>query len=394
MSVTAIIPAGGAGLRMGLHIPKQFYCLAGRPVLVHTLEAFHKIQDISDIIVVVPEDHIASTQAMLKEYGLSRVSAVVAGGRLRQDSVKAGLREVREGTEFVIVHDGARPLIALALIKKCLAEARKSGAAMAAIPVKDTLKEVGDDKIIMHTVDRSTLWQAQTPQVARTKQLIKAFAAAEQTSFIGTDEASFLENISQPVKIVEGSEKNLKITRPEDLLIAEAILMDEEKISPLCTLQKIGHGYDAHCFAEQRLLVLGGVTIPHSMGLLGHSDADVVTHALCDAILGALGEGDIGKHFPDSDPKFKNISSIVLLEHVVKLASEKDCKVSNADITVIAQKPKLTPYFSAMKENLTAACGIPRENINLKATTTEHMGFTGREEGISCHAVVLLQTGR
>lgn len=375
---------------MGLNIPKQFHPLAGRPILIHTLEAFHQVEDITDIIVVVPEDHISATEAMVKEHNMDRVSAVVAGGILRQDSVKAGLREVQEGTEFVVVHDGARPLITPALIQDCLDEARRNGAAIAAIPVKDTLKEIDSNKMIRRTVDRSALWQAQTPQVARTEQLIKAFTTAEKNSFVGTDEASFLENIDQPVKVVEGSERNLKITRPEDLLIAEAILMDERKSSSPYPLQKIGHGYDAHRFAEARLLILGGVTIRHSMGLRGHSDADVLTHAFCDSILGALGEGDIGVHFPDSDPQFKNISSIILLEHVVQLAAERGYRISNADITVIAQKPKLTPYFSAMKDNLAAACGIPRESINLKATTTEHMGFTGREEGISCHAVVLL----
>jgi len=392
MSATAIIPAGGAGHRMGLNIPKQFYRLAGRPVLVHTLEAFHKVKAISDIIVVVPKDHISSTKEMVKEYDLNKVSAVIAGGKLRQDSVKAGLSQTPSNTEYVVVHDGARPLVSPSLIQSCLEAAQESGAAMAAIPVKDTLKEVDGDKNILRTVDRSALWQAQTPQVAHTEQLKEAFAVAERTSFIGTDEASFLELISQPMRVVEGSEKNIKITRPEDLLIAEAILMEEEKISTPHTFPKIGHGYDAHCFAKERKLILGGITIPHPLGLLGHSDADVLTHAFCDAILGALGQGDIGSHFPDTDPQFKNISSILLLEHVIQLAHKKGYLVSNADITVIAQKPKLAGYFPAMKENLASACNIKPDQINLKATTTEKMGFTGREEGISCHSVVLLQT--
>jgi 2-C-methyl-D-erythritol 4-phosphate cytidylyltransferase / 2-C-methyl-D-erythritol 2,4-cyclodiphosphate synthase len=391
MSATAIIPAGGAGHRMGLNIPKQFYRLAGRPVLVHTLEAFHKVKDISEIIVVVPKDHISSTKEMVKEYDLNRVSAVIAGGKLRQDSVKAGLSRVSSNTEYVVVHDGARPLVSPGLIQSCLKAAQESGAAMAAIPVKDTLKEVDRHKIILRTIDRSILWQAQTPQVARAEQLKEAFAVSERTSFIGTDEASFLELICQPVRAVEGSEKNIKITRSEDLLIAEAILMEKEKTSAPQTFPRIGHGYDAHCFAKERKLILGGITIPHPLGLLGHSDADVLTHAFCDAILGALGEGDIGSHFPDTDPQFKNISSILLLEHVVQLAHDKGYMVSNADITIIAQKPKLAGYFPVMKENLASACNTKPEQINLKATTTEKMGFTGREEGISCHSVVLLQ---
>ena len=377
---------------MGLNTPKQFYRLAGRPVLVHVLEAFHKVKDISDIIVVVPKDHISSTKGMVKEYHLNKVSDVIAGGKLRQDSVKAGLSRVPPNIEYVVVHDGARPLVSPSLIQSCLKAAQESGAAMAAIPVKDTLKEVDRNKNILRTVDRSTLWQAQTPQVALTEQLKEAFTVAEKTSFVGTDEASFLELISQTVKIIEGSEKNIKITRPEDLLIAEAILMEKEKISVPHTFPKIGHGYDAHCFAKERKLILGGITIPHPLGLRGHSDADVLTHAFCDAILGALGEGDIGRHFPDTNPRFKNISSIILLEHIIQLAHEKGYIVSNADITIIAQKPKLASYFPAMKEKLASACGIDPEQINLKATTTEKMGFTGREEGISCHSVVLLQT--
>ena len=262
---------------------------------------------------------------------------------------------------------------------------------MAAIPVKDTLKEVDGYQTIMQTVDRSSLWQAQTPQVVLTSQLRKAFETAEKTTFVGTDEASLLELISQPMKVVEGSEKNIKITRPEDLLIAEAILMEEKNTPAMHIFQKIGHGYDAHRFAEKRALVLGGITIPYALGLQGHSDADVLTHALCDAILGAIGEGDIGTHFPDSDAQYKNISSIVLLEQVSSLAERKGYRVSNADITVVAQKPKLAVYFAGMKEKLAAACSINTDQVNIKATTTEKMGFTGREEGISCHAVVLLQ---
>ncbi|MCB2184472.1 MAG: 2-C-methyl-D-erythritol 4-phosphate cytidylyltransferase [Desulfobulbaceae bacterium] len=372
--------------------PKQFLELAGLPLLVHTVRAFEQIPEICVIIIAAPADHLEQTRSLAEKFNLHRVQ-VVTGGKLRQDSVLAGLKHVPPECEFVAVHDGARPLISPELISRCLTQASKGCAAMAAIPVKDTIKDVGENHIIRRTVDRETLWQAQTPQVVQTDTLKKAFAVAEAESFIGTDEASFLELINEEMTVVEGSEQNIKITRSDDLLIAEAILMKRNRNSlpqPLVQ-QRIGHGYDAHRLVADRPLILGGVTIPHTTGLLGHSDADVLTHALCDAILGALGQGDIGKHFPDTDPQYKGISSLKLLSHVMDLAREKGFALSNADITVIAQQPKLSHHFPAMKKNLAAACGVEENALNLKGTTTEKMGFAGREEGIAAHAVVLLQ---
>ena len=372
---------------MGLGAPKQFTQLDGVPMLVHTIRAFEQLDAIGLICVAAPQNHLDETRSLLKKFQLTKTQ-VVAGGKLRQDSVKAGLSHIPPEYDLVAVHDGARPLVSPDLIGRCLAKAAKTGAAMAAIPVKDTLKEVGKDLIIRRTIDREHLWQAQTPQVVRTDILKNAFAVAEKQSFIGTDEASFLELIDVPMSVVEGSEKNIKITRPDDLVIAQAILMKKDNQPILRT----GHGYDAHRLVENRELILGGVTIPHATGLLGHSDADVLTHALCDALLGALAEGDIGKHFPDSDPAFKNISSLKLLENVMSLVRSKGYRLLNADITIIAQKPKLSPHFPAMKKNLSKACQADQGAINLKGTTTEKMGFAGRQEGIAAHAVVLLQT--
>ncbi len=386
MYAAAIIPAGGIGKRMGLGSPKQFYELAGVPILVHAIRAFEQVADIQLIIVAAPQNHLADTEQLVEKFHLHKTK-VVAGGKLRQDSVRAGLAHVPEECQFVAVHDGARPLVSPELISACLDHAGLHGAAMAAIPVKDTIKEVADN-VVLRTVDRNALWQAQTPQVVRTDIMRKAFAAADEQSFIGTDEASFLELIGEKMTVVEGSEQNIKITRPDDLLIAESILMQKKEKN---TGMRVGHGYDAHRLVEGRSLVLGGVEIPHTTGLLGHSDADVLTHALCDAILGALGSGDIGKHFPDSDPAYKGISSLKLLENVADLAGDKGYVLSNADITVIAQQPKLAPHFPAMQENLAVACRVELDCINLKGTTTEKMGFTGRQEGIAAHAVVLLQ---
>jgi 2-C-methyl-D-erythritol 4-phosphate cytidylyltransferase/2-C-methyl-D-erythritol 2,4-cyclodiphosphate synthase len=377
---------------MGSGTPKQFTCLGGIPLLVHTIRAFEHVAAITVIIVAAPADYLQHTRQLIEQYGLRKVK-VVTGGKLRQDSVKAGLAHVPPECDFVAVHDGARPLISPELIRACLKAAQKNGAAMAAIPVKDTIKEVTADQFIVRTIDRKILWQAQTPQVVRTDTLRKAFAAAAERSFIGTDEASFLELINVQMSVVEGSEQNIKITRPDDLLIAEAILMKKKQHSKPLPAQsfRIGHGYDAHRLVADRPLILGGIEIPHPTGLLGHSDADVLTHALCDAILGALGAGDIGRHFPDTDPSYKNISSLKLLAQVVEAANKQGYTLGNADITVVAQAPKLAPHFPAMREKLAAVCRADQSAINLKGTTTEKMGFTGRKEGIAAHAVVLLQ---
>ncbi len=390
----AIIPAAGIGKRMGLSMPKQCYELGGKPILAHTLQRIGQADSIGSIILVVPSDHKDWAERLVQEYQLAKVTQVIAGGEHRQDSVQAGLTALPDNIELVLVHDGVRPFVELSVIENCLAEAQRSGAAMVAVPVKDTLKVVSSDKIIEQTVDRSGVWQAQTPQAAKVSLLKKAYEeAAKQKDFIATDEAALLERINIPVKVVEGSEKNIKITRPEDLILAKAILMESQMDK---TVQqdgnnfRTGYGYDAHRLVSDRPLVLGGVTVPHEKGLEGHSDADVLTHALCDAILGAAGLGDIGQHFPDTDQQFKDINSLKILGQVAALAAEKGMMLHNGDITIVAQKPKLSPYFATMQNNLAAACGADPDTINIKATTTEGMGFAGREEGMAAHAVVLL----
>lgn len=369
---------------MGLDHPKQYHHLAGVPILVHTVRKFVESPCINKIVVVVPSDRVDSTITLLASYALTEDTLqVIAGGKRRQDSVKAGLDSLRNDVEIVLVHDGARPLLSRDLIDRCYEAAVSHGAAIAAVPVKDTLKKSGTDTCILHTVNRENMWQAQTPQAARLALLMSAYEAASNKDV--TDEASLLELAGISVHLVEGDETNIKITRPGDLIIAEKIMRQD---SPSL---RIGHGYDAHCFAENRDLILGGVTIPFEMGLAGHSDADVLTHALCDAMLGALGTGDIGAHFPDTDQNLKNIYSIELLKQVSSLTKKQSFSLSNADITIVCQKPKLAPFIPKMEKILAEACGVEYEQINVKATTTEKMGFTGRMEGISCHAVVLLQ---
>jgi len=386
IKTAAIIPAAGFGTRMESSLPKQYLKLAGLPIIIHTVRAFLAAGVVDIIVVAVPPERIAETVDLFHDHGLDNAAVrIIAGGRRRQDSVKAGLDALPSDTGIVLVHDGARPLVSTELIRECLAATIENGAAIAAVPVKDTLKKAAADKLIEATIDRTSLWQAQTPQCARYELLQRAFAENQDRDV--TDEAMLLERAGIPVALVDGSEKNIKITRPEDLVLAEMISSNQP---PRPAVMRIGHGYDAHRFADNRDLVLGGLTIPHDKGLAGHSDADVLTHALCDAILGALGEGDIGRHFPDSDQAYENIYSINLLTEVIALAVSHGYAISNCDITLVCQAPKIAPHIDKMKEIIGNTCKIPPDAVNIKATTTEKMGFTGRKEGIACHAVVLL----
>jgi len=386
ITAAAIIAAAGFGTRMESDCPKQFLQLDNAPILIHTVKAFLQNDHIDQIVVVAPADRIKQTLEILTNHiGQHYRISVVPGGRRRQDSVQAGIDSLDETVDVVLIHDGARPLVSQPVIDRCYEAVITSGAAIAAVPVKDTLKKGDQDSTVISTVERENLWHAQTPQGAYKKLLLKAFSELGKRDV--TDESSLLELSGIPVTIVEGSETNIKITRPEDLILAEQIMQKKTEAA-----LRIGHGYDAHRLVRDRKLVLGGITIPHSFGLAGHSDADVLTHALCDAILGALGEGDIGRHFPDTNEQFSNIYSITLLEKVMLLTTSRSFSLANADITMVCQAPRLTPFFEDIKNLLAKTCGVTTHNINIKATTTEKMGFTGREEGISCHAVVLLQS--
>ncbi len=375
-----IIPAGGIGRRMGLDRPKQFADLGGAVVLRRTVAVFMEMGDIARVVVVLPSSWLAAGRESLAGFD-SRI-CFATGGETRQDSVAAGLAEIPAEVEVVVVHDAARPLVSPAIIRACVVAARRDGAAMVAVPVKDTLKRVSGVRV-EKTVDREGLWRAQTPQAARFDLFTRAFARAERDGFVATDEAAVFEHDGIGVTVVNGSETNLKITRPDDMAIARSL------VSPGGGM-RIGHGYDAHRLKKGLALVLGGEKIAWDMGLVGHSDADVLTHAVCDAILGAVGGGDIGHHFPDNDPAYKGISSLRLLADVARLAAVKGFAVVNLDVTVIAQAPKLMDHMAAMRTNLARVLAVAEDRVNIKATTTETMGFCGRGEGIAAHAVVLL----
>ncbi|MGR0482789.1 MAG: 2-C-methyl-D-erythritol 4-phosphate cytidylyltransferase [Candidatus Electronema sp. V4] len=379
-----IIPAAGSGSRMGTAQPKQFLGLAGMPVLARTVRVFLDHPKVDAVIAVLPPEQLQSGAALILPF-LSPAQqdklGFAAGGATRQQSVRNGLAALPADIGQVLVHDGARPLVTAAVIDRCLAGIAEHGAVIAAVPVKDTLKEAAGGTVL-RTVDRERLWQAQTPQGASRVLLEQAFRQAEADGFVGTDEASLLEHASIPISVVMGSGRNLKITQPEDLALAAALLREEDSI------MRIGHGFDAHRLVAGRRLILGGQEIPYHLGLDGHSDADVLVHALMDALLGALGEGDIGRHFPDSDEQYRGADSCQLLARVMALVRAKGMRLLNADITVICQRPKLAPHMAAMQAQLCAICGT--EAVNIKATTTEGMGYAGRGEGISAHAVALL----
>jgi len=382
MKTVAIIPAGGAGTRLKSHVAKQFLLLDGLPILVHTLKVFQESKEIDDIIVAVPPDELVSIrQELIEKYCLTKVIATVAGGYQRQDSVRNCLEAVIGDCDMVVIHDAVRPFVTEELIRQVVEAARITGAASAGVKAKDTIKETTEDNNVWATVPRHNLWLTQTPQAFKLELLKEAYKKAYDEKFYGTDDASLIERIGKEVKMVEGFYVNIKITTREDMMIADALMKKGSKIS-----LRTGFGYDSHRFAADRKLILGGVEIPFEKGLYGHSDADALIHAICDALLGAVGAGDIGRHFPDNDPQYKNISSMILLEAVKKIIEARGFSINNIDATVVMETPKLAPYAAQMVSNIASALNIAKTAVNIKAKTNEGMGFAGRNEGIAVFA--------
>ena len=373
MHLAAILVAAGTGSRFGADTPKQFLTLRGEPVIRHAARAL-----IAAGATLQPVGDPASIAAALD--GLPHLP-IVLGGATRQDSVRAGLLALEPfAPEFVLVHDAARPVIPPGTVPALLAALVRAPGAIPAAPVADTLKRVRDG-IILETVPREGLFRAQTPQAFR----FAALLAAHRSSVSGaTDDASLLEALGLAVAIVPGSETNIKLTYPDDLARLEAVM----SAAPL--LPRVGTGFDVHALTEGRPMVLCGVTVPHDKGLAGHSDADVGIHALCDAIYGALAEGDIGRHFPPSENTWKDADSARFLTHAASRIAARGGRLVNADVTLICERPKITPHAQAMRERLAGLLGVDVGCVSVKATTTERLGFTGRGEGIAAQAVVMV----
>lgn len=380
-----MIVAAGSSSRMGQ--PKQQIPLHGAPVLLHTLRVMQSVEAIDELLLVTRPEDIVSFRAMAEAANIEKLRTIVAGGASRQQSVCCGLAALPPQTTLLGIHDGARPLVSPAVVEATIAKAAATGAAAAAIPVKDTLKRAENTGRIIDTADRQGLWRVQTPQVFALAPYRAAMEDAVAAGEDFTDDCQLMEKTGYPVYLVPGEETNLKLTTPEDVGLAEAILASRFKEEKA---MRIGHGYDVHRLVEDRALILGGVNIPWDKGLLGHSDADVLTHAVMDALLGAAGLGDIGKLFPDTDPAYAGADSLKLLQTVVTRLAEKGWRIGNIDATVLAQQPKLAPHIPAMVANLATACGITDAQVNVKATTEEKLGFTGSGEGIAAHSVCLL----
>ncbi|WP_337986699.1 2-C-methyl-D-erythritol 4-phosphate cytidylyltransferase [Dehalobacter sp. DCM] len=388
-NIAVIVPAAGRGKRMGGQGNKLLLELAGTPVLIYTLKTMQDCPYINEIIIPASNEDIAVIKGLVSDYHLSKVTAVIEGGAERQDSVFQSLQAVSPDIEFVMVHDGARPLLRPGDLELFLEKTVDMDAAIMAVPLKDTIKKVDDQGWVLETPQRDKLRAVQTPQIFRRTLLEKVHKIAREETYYTTDDASLLEWRGYPVSVIEGSYENIKVTTPEDMLWAETILNRRKGEIPM-KRAKTGLGYDVHALVEGRPLILGGVEIPHTKGLLGHSDADVLIHAVMDAILGACALGDIGKHFPDSDPQYRGISSKTLLAEVVRLIENEGYQLGNLDCIIIAQKPKVSPYIDQMRINLAEILRANIQSVSVKATTTEQLGFEGREEGISAQAIVCL----
>lgn len=378
----AIILGGGSGQRMGAKCNKVLLPIAGKSMIVRSVEAFVPL--VEQVVVVSREEDMPAMASELAQNGLD--VPMVSGGATRQESVWRGLQALSGQCDGVLVHDGARCLVTADVIQRCMASVEECGTGVAAVPVTDTIKTVSDANIALDTPNRASLRAVQTPQGFKTDLLRRAHEQAQRDGFLGTDDASLVERLGVPVQLTAGNRRNIKLTTPEDLLMAEAFFA-EQALPAL----RVGQGYDVHRLVEGRPLILCGVTIPHTLGLLGHSDADVALHALMDAMLGAMALGDIGKHFPDTDPAYAGADSLQLAQHVARIMREKGWKIVNIDSTLLCQKPKLAPYIPAMRENLAAAFGMPVDAVSVKATTEEHLGFTGEGLGIAAHAVALIE---
>ncbi|GAB4361209.1 MAG: bifunctional 2-C-methyl-D-erythritol 4-phosphate cytidylyltransferase/2-C-methyl-D-erythritol 2,4-cyclodiphosphate synthase [Kiloniellaceae bacterium] len=375
----ALIVAAGRGQRFGGSLPKQYAPLAGVPLLRHTLAAFAGHPAVARVRAVIHPDDRELYDRAAQGLGLAEP---VAGGRSRQESVLRGLESLAgDPPDRVLIHDGARPFVSPPVIDRVLAALEDSPGAIAALPVVDTLKREAAGRIA-GTQDRSGLWGAQTPQGFRFAEILAAHRAVAGEDL--TDDAAVAERAGLAVALVEGSRENMKVTSQDDLRTAEQWLRGQQSET------RVGQGFDVHAFGPGDHVTLCGIRVPHDAGLVGHSDADVGLHALTDAILGALGAGDIGSHFPPSDARWKGADSGKFLVHARDLVTARGGRLLHLDVTLICERPKVGPHRDAMVARIAGLLDLPAERVSVKATTTEKLGFTGRGEGIAAQAVATI----
>ena len=389
-----VLLAAGGSTRMGGD--KMLQDLAGRPVIAHSLETFQKSHRVSSIVVVVSSENAEAIRRLVSRSGFDKVVAVVEGGARRQDSVKIGVEHLMDdevaGLRCVLVHDGARPFVDEAMIDRGLAAAAETGAAVPARPVSDTIKRVRPDGSVDETLDRANLRSIQTPQVFRLDLLVPALRTSDDV----TDDASLIELAGGRVTLFDGHPDNIKLTTPADMDRAAAIAaqragdLSSAGVAPTPGLYRWGSGFDGHAFASGGPLRLGGVDIEHDAHLEGHSDGDVLLHAIASAILGGAGLGDLGSNFPSSDSAYVGIDSRELLRRASSLATAAGWAVSHVDATIIAQQPKLASYVNRINESIAAALSIAVDSVNIKITSTDHVGAIGRAEGIAAQAIATL----
>lgn len=378
----AIIVAAGSSQRFGADMPKQYTPLAGKPVLRRTIEAFLKCPGLQEIRIVISPDHRAFYDAAVDGLDLPEP---VMGGKERKDSVMNALKTLDHltGTFPVLIHDGARPCIEPDLIEKTVDSLATCSAVSLATPMTDTIRKV-DQGLLDTTINRTGIWSLQTPQGFHYDLISKAHAAAQDQQDI-TDDTGIVSAYGVDVKVIEGSRKNIKITVPEDIEMAEAFLNQSSQPQRVV---KVAMGYDVHkLIPGNGTIRLGGIDMPHDKMLLGHSDADVILHAITDALLGTIGAADIGTYFPPSDQKWKNADSAIFLSKALELVIEKQGRIDHIDVSVLAEKPKLSPYREQIQRRIADILGIKPDEVGLKATTTEQLGFVGREEGIVAQAI-------
>ena len=371
----ALVVAAGSGERFGGAVPKQYRSVNGMPMARRTVQAFLAHPKVDGVLVVINGQHRSHYDQALGDLPLM---APIAGGASRQESVRRGLEALAaDPPGRVLIHDAARPFVDAATIDRVVTALDTDAAAIAAIPVTDTLKRETDGHI-GETIDRAGLWRAQTPQGFRYAPILEAHRHAAGLAL--TDDAAVAERAGIPVRLVPGSRSNVKVTTTEDLPLSGT-----DPAAPVPQM-RVGTGYDVHRFAPGDAVVLCGVTVPHTARLAGHSDADVGLHAVTDAILGALADGDIGSHFPPTDPRWKGADSAVFLRHAVGLVAARGGRIGHVDVTLICERPKIGPHRPAMQRRLAELLAADPGSVSVKATTTEQLGFTGRGEGIAAQA--------